>query len=89
MRQKLIDANLWERDNGSDPAQSFSGAWTVLARLGAPCRFGGRIGDGQFEYLVVDPHSGLPVACGRGASLQEAMCQAALAARQGDRQPLR
>ena len=89
MRQKLIDANLWDRDNCSDPAQSITGAWTVLARLGAPCRFGGRMGDGRFEYLVVDPQSGLPVACGRGTSLQEAMCQAALAARQGNSQSLR
>jgi hypothetical protein len=81
MRQQLIDANLWDRNNGSDPLQSITGGWTVLARLGAPGRFGGKTGDGQFEYLVVDPRSGSPVACGRGTSLQEAMCQAALAAR--------
>ena len=81
MRQQLIDADLWDRDNGGDPVQSITGAWTVLARLGAPWRFGGRTLEGQYEYLVVDPQSGTPVARGRGTSQQEAMCQAALAAR--------
>jgi len=83
MRQRLIDANLWDQNNSNDPVHSIIGAWTVLARLGAPCRFGGRSQDGQFEYLVVDPQTGTPVASGRGASLPEAMCQAALTARSG------
>lgn len=81
MRQRLIEADLWDPSNNDDPTRSILGAWSVLARLGKPCRFAGRTPDGRFEYLVVDPGSGTPIASGHGVSMQEAMCRAALRAR--------
>ncbi|MDO3377729.1 hypothetical protein [Geoalkalibacter halelectricus] len=81
MRDELIRVKLWDEGDGRNPTQDMVCAWSVLARLGAPYRFGGRAPDGQVEYLVLDPADGHVVASGRGTTPEEAMCCAALAAR--------
>jgi len=81
MRNKLIAVQLWEENDVRNPEVDFNGAWSVLARLGVPYRFGGRTIDGQVEYLVLNPASGEVVASGRGATSAQAMCRAALTAR--------
>jgi hypothetical protein len=83
MRERLIAAKLWEREDPTDPAASISAAWKVLARLGAACRYSGLSQDGQREYLLFEPASGKLLATGRGRSTPEALCLAALAARAG------
>lgn len=80
MRERLIEAQLWNREDPVNPGQSVCAAWQVLARLGAACRFGGRGQDGRLEYLIVDPADGRLLAVGRGESTPEALCAAALAA---------
>ncbi|BCR03353.1 hypothetical protein DESUT3_04220 [Desulfuromonas versatilis] len=80
MRERLIAANLWNRENAENPGQSITAAWLVLARLGAAYRYGGKTQDGRFEYLIVNPQGGTLLASGKGISIPEAMCEAALAA---------
>ncbi len=82
MRDKLIAAHLWDGQDGSDPGQSITSAWRVLARLGAAYRYGGKTLDGQFEYLIIHPKTGGLIASGKAASIPAAMCEAALAARE-------
>lgn len=81
MEKRLIDAQLWSHQDGHLSEHSYSAAWRVLSRVGAPYRFSGKSCDGQFEYLVLDPKSGAVVATGRGDSSSKAMCEAAIAAR--------
>ena len=81
MRGKLIAVQLWEEKDVRDPSTDVTCAWKVLARLGAPCRYGGKAPDGNLEYLVLDPDDGAVRASGRGATQARAMCAAALAAR--------
>ena len=80
MRDQLIAARLWDEKDARNPSADLTCAWKVLARLGAPYRFGGRGLNGQIEYLVLSPASGEVIACGRGADSAQAMCQAALSA---------
>lgn len=80
MKERLIAAHLWNQESAGDPGHSITAAWLVLARLGAAYRYGGRTQDGRFEYLIVNPENGGLVASGKGASIPEAMCEAALAA---------
>jgi hypothetical protein len=80
MRERLIAAKLWNRENAGDPGQSIAAAWSVLARLGAACRYGGKSQDGRHEYLIVHPGDGRLLASGKGSSTPEALCAAALAA---------
>ncbi len=80
MREKLIAAKLWNRENTADPGQSIIAAWEVLCRLGEACRYGGKSQDGCHEYLIVHPADGRLLASGKGASTPEALCAAALAA---------
>jgi hypothetical protein len=87
MEKRLIEENLWNPVEGPSPAQSIVGAWSVLARLGAPGRFVGRTQDGQYEYLIVDPNSGLMLASGKGETVSAAICAAALAARGRAKEP--
>ena len=56
-------------------------AWDILSRLGLPARFGGKSLDGAYEYIVIDPSSGNIFASGRGTSLEDSMCEAALDAK--------
>ncbi len=81
MREQLIAARLWDERDVRNPATDLTCAWKVLARLGAPYRFGGRSLNGQIEYLVLHPASGEVLASGRGLTSAQAMCQAALSAR--------
>lgn len=87
MEKRLIEENLWSPAEGPSPARSIIGAWSVLARLGAPGRFLGRTQDGQYEYLIVDAASGLMLASGKGETMPAAICAAALAARRQSRVP--
>lgn len=82
MREKLIAANLWNRENTTNPGQSIIAAWEVMCRLGEACRYGGKSLDGCHEYLIIHPADGRLLASGKGASTPEALCAAALAARQ-------
>lgn len=81
MREKLIEMELWDAKDQRNPTQDVICAWSVLSRLGAPYRFGGRTPDGRLEYLVLNLAGGEVVASGRGTTPAEAMCRAALAAR--------
>ena len=81
MRERLIRMKLWDEGDRRNPAQDMICAWSVLARLGAPYRFGGRTPDGRVEFLVLDLADGRVVASGCGTTSEEAMCRAALAAR--------
>lgn len=81
MREKLIEAELWDATDQRNPTQDVICAWSVLSRLGAPYRYGGRTPDGRLEYLVLNLAGGEVVASGCGATPAEAMCRAALAAR--------
>ena len=83
MRQRLIEAGLWEQSDGASPEKDILCAWRVVSRLGYPGRFGGLSQDGQCEYLIVNPQTGGLLASGKGLSVTEAMCAAALAARSG------
>lgn len=82
MRERLIAANLWKQENSVDPGQSITAAWEVLCRLGEACRYCGRSQDGCHEYLISHPADGRLLASGRGATIPEALCAAALAAHQ-------
>ena len=68
MEKRLIAEKLWTPAEGPSPAQSITGAWTLLARLGVPARFVGRAPDGQYEYLVADAEGRDLLAAGRGES---------------------
>lgn len=82
MREKLIAQNLWDENDLTDPAGSMAAAWRVLSRTGAACRYIGVSPDGQQEMLLLDPRSGGLLASGRGPSIADAICQAALSSRQ-------
>jgi hypothetical protein len=82
MRERLIAAELWDSRNPGDPSQSILAAWQVVSRLGAACRYSGMSPDGQKEFLILEPRTGALLACGRGRSTPEALCMAALAARE-------
>ena len=82
MRVRLIAEKLWDGNDPLDPARNISAAWKVLARVGAACRYLGLNPEGEHEFLLVDPKSGDLVASGHGRSTPEAMCMAALKARQ-------
>ena len=57
---------------------SISYAWSQLARLGFPARYGGRAQDGSYEYVVIDPKTGQFIATGKGPTLEQSMCEAAI-----------
>lgn len=82
MRERLIAAKLWNQENSGDPGQSITAAWEVLCRLGEACRYCGRSQDGCHEYLIIHPADGRLLASGKGATIPEALCAAALAAHQ-------
>lgn len=82
MRERLIAAKLWKQENSIDPGQSITAAWEVLCRLGEACRYCGRSPDGCHEYLIIHPADGRLLASGKGATIPEALCAAALAAHQ-------
>lgn len=53
-------------------------AWSTLAHLGYPARYGGKAQNGFYEYVIVDPRSGTLLATGQGETLEISMCEAAL-----------
>ena len=81
MRRKLIEERLWDEADGRNPAEDLICAWSVLAKLGAPYRYGGMAPDGRMEFLILNTRDGSVMASGRGVTSAEAMCEAALAAR--------
>jgi len=81
MEKRLIEEKLWNPEQGPSPVQSIIGAWSLLARLKAPCRFVGRAQDGQYEYLISSPGGSETIAAGRGETVPAAICAAVLAAR--------
>ncbi len=85
MRVRLVAEKLWDGNDPLDPTRNISAAWKVLARVGAACRYLGLNPEGEHEFLLVDPNSGNLLASGHGRSTPEAMCMAALKARQTGR----
>lgn len=79
MKSRLEAAGLLDnRDNIVEI--SILTAWTVLARLGLPARYGGKTQDGSFEYLIINPATGNFLATGKGPTLEDSICEAALRA---------
>lgn len=76
MKSRLKEAGLLHKDD--DPEIDISIAWSILARLGYPARYGGRAQDGSYEYVIINPQTGDFVATGKGSTLETSMCQAAL-----------
>lgn len=79
MRSRLQQAGLWcEEEKEKDPVINMSFAWSILAKLGFPARYGGRAQDGSYEYVIIDPQTGKHLATGRGENLEISMCEAAI-----------
>ena len=70
------DAGCWTHELDSLEI-NISLAWSLLARLGLPARFGGRAPDGSYEYFISDPLTGGFLARGKGQTIEESMCDAA------------
>lgn len=77
MKTRLQKAGLVTKENKS-PEINISFAWSVLARLGYPARYGGRAQDGSYEFVIIDPSTGDFMATGKGPTIELSMCQAAL-----------
>lgn len=77
MKSRLKEAGLLCKED-DDPEINISFAWSILAQLGYPARYGGRAQDGSYEYVIVNPETGDFVATGKGVTLETSMCQAAL-----------
>ena len=77
MKSRLEQAGLLcKEDNAS--AINISFAWSILSRLGCPARYGGRALDGSYEYIILNSQTGDCLATGKGATLENSMCEAAL-----------
>ena len=77
MKLRLQQAGLLcTADN--DSAINISFAWSILSRLGCPARYGGKALDGSYEYIIVNSQTGDCLATGKGATLENSMCEAAL-----------
>ena len=77
MKISLQQAGLLrQEDNVSDI--NISVAWSVLSRLGCPARYCGRSQDGSYEYVINNPKTGVPLALGKGGTLEYSICEAAL-----------
>ena len=77
MKSRLHKAGLLDKaDDGYEI--DINVAWSTLSRLGYPARFSGKAQDGSYEYVIIDPHTGSFMASGKGATLEKAMCKAAL-----------
>lgn len=79
MKYRLQEAGLWCGEEGSEI--TISTAWSALSRLGQPSRYLGRAQDGSHEYGIIDRFSGDLLATGKGMTVEKAMCEAALNAR--------
>lgn len=77
MKYRLKKAGLLCSDNDI-PDIDISLAWSTLAHLGYPARYGGKAQNGFYEYVIVDPRSGTLLATGQGETLELSMCEAAL-----------
>ena len=80
MKTRLQQAGLCLKGD-RDLEVNISLAWNVLAQLGLPARYGGRAQDGPYEYVIIDPHTGEHLAAGRGASLEDSICDASIKAK--------
>ncbi len=77
MKSRLQKAGLLLTDD-ADPEIDISVAWDALSRLGYPARYGGKAQDGSYEYVIIDPKTGLFLGIGQGATIEKSMCEAAL-----------
>jgi hypothetical protein len=77
MKSRLKNAGLFFSSD-ADPEIDISVAWSVLSHLSYPARYGGKTLSGLYEYVVIDPKSGNLLSTGQGATIERAMCEAAL-----------
>lgn len=77
MKSRLKNAGLFF-SNDKDPEIDISVAWSALSHLSYPARYGGKTLSGLYEYVVIDPKSGNLLSTGQGATIERAMCEAAL-----------
>jgi hypothetical protein len=77
MKTRLKKAGLIVRNNDNQDI-NISFAWSVLAQLGLPARYGGRAQDGSYEFVILHPATGSFLATGKGPSIEMSMCEAAL-----------
>ena len=77
MKSRLQKAGLLLTDD-ADPEIDISVAWDALSHLGYPARYGGKTQDGSYEYVIIDPKTCGFLATGQGATIEKAMCEAAL-----------
>lgn len=80
MKTRLKEAGLVVNYD-DNPEINISFAWSVLARLGYPARYGGRAQDGSYEFVIINPSTGSFMATGKGPTIEMSMCEAALNAR--------
>ncbi|PLX81209.1 MAG: hypothetical protein C0616_05395 [Desulfuromonas sp.] len=81
MEKRLMEVGLCQKGEEILPNGQISFAWKILARLGYPGRYSGRTQDGLHEFLIVDPATGNLLATGKGNSVEDAICEASIAAR--------
>lgn len=81
MEERLMAVGLCKKGEKIIPNGQISLAWKILARLGYPGRYSGRTQDGLHEFLIVDPATGNLLASGKGNSVEDAICEASIAAR--------
>lgn len=80
MKSRLEQAGLLSKQDDNSEI-NINLAWSVLARLGHPARYGGRALDGSYQYVIINSQTGDFLATGKGMTLESSMCEAALNAR--------
>ena len=78
MIKHLQQAGLWNGTGCKDIDIAI--AWSVLARLGFPSRYGGKAPDGSYQYMIIEPRTGDPLSFGTGTTLATSICDATLKA---------
>ena len=81
MKERLMEVGLCREGEEIIPNGQISLAWKILARLGYPGRYSGRSQDGLHEFLIMNPVTGSLLATGKGNSVEDAICEASIAAR--------